>query len=86
MKAGERAWNLKRVINNRMGLTRANDKLPKALLKPFPDGGSAGFVPDFNGMLSAYYEARGWDVETGKPSNEKLVELGLNDVENDFWG
>ena len=47
MKAGERAWNLKRAINNRMGLTRANDKLPKALLEPFPDGGSAGFVPRF---------------------------------------
>jgi len=84
MKAGERAWNLKRVINNRMGLTRANDKLPKALLDPFPDGGSAGFVPDFKGMLSAYYEVRGWDVETGKPSREKLIELGLDDVENDL--
>ena len=85
MKAGERAWNLKRAINNRMGLTRANDKLPKALLEPFPDGGSAGFVPDFNGMLSAYYKARGWDVETGKPSREKLLELGLDDVAKDLW-
>jgi len=85
MKAGERAWNLKRAINNRMGLTRANDKLPKALLEPFPDGGSAGFVPDLEGMLSAYYKARGWDVETGKPSGEKLVELGLEDVAKDLW-
>ena len=31
LKCGERGWNLKRAINNRMGLTRANDKLPKAL-------------------------------------------------------
>jgi aldehyde:ferredoxin oxidoreductase len=85
MKAGERGWNLKRAINNRMGLTRANDKLPKALLEPFPDGGSAGFVPDFNAMLSAYYEARGWDMESGKPSHEKLLELGLEDVANDLW-
>ena len=86
LKAGERAWNLKRAINNRMGLTRTNDKLPKALLEAFPDGGSAGFVPDFEGMLSAYYEARGWDVETGKPSQEKLLELGLDDVAKDLWG
>ncbi|MCI0608552.1 MAG: aldehyde ferredoxin oxidoreductase family protein [Anaerolineae bacterium] len=84
-KAGERAWNLKRAINNRMGLTRANDKLPKALLEPFPDGGSAGFVLDFEGMLSAYYEARGWDLETGKPSREKLMELGLEDIAKDLW-
>jgi len=86
MRAGERAWNLKRAINNRMGLTRANDKLPKALLEPFPDGGSAGFVPDLEGILSAYYEARGWDKETGRPSREKLVELGLGDVAQDLWG
>ena len=86
MKFGERSWNLKRAINNRMGLTRANDKLPKALLAPFPDGGSEGFVPDIEGMLAAYYEARGWDVETGKPTNEKLIELGMEDVAIDLWG
>ena len=86
MKAGERAWNLKRAINNRMGLTRANDKLPKALLEPFTDGGSAGFVPDIQEMLRAYYDARSWDVETGKPSREKLLELGLEDIAKDLWG
>lgn len=85
MKAGERAWNLKRAINNRMGLNASNDKLPKALLEPAPDGGSAGFVPDLQAMLSAYYEARGWDKETGKPSREKLSELGLEDIAKDLW-
>jgi aldehyde:ferredoxin oxidoreductase len=85
MKAGERAWNLKRAINNRMGLTAENDKLPKALLEPFHDGGSMGFVPDLQGMLYAYYEARGWDVETGKPSHKKLIELGLEEAAKDLW-
>jgi aldehyde:ferredoxin oxidoreductase len=82
---GERGWNVKRAINHRLGLTRANDKLPKALLEPFPEGGSAGFVPDIQGMLSAYYEARGWDPETGKPSHEKLSQLGLEDISKDLW-
>lgn len=86
LRCGERGWNLKRAINNRMSLTRANDKLPKAMLKPFPDGGSAGFIPDFESMLTAYYEARGWDADTGKPSREKLLDLGLNDIANDLWG
>lgn len=86
MKCGERAWNLKRAINNRMGLTAENDKLPKAMLTPFPDGGSAGYVPDIQGMLYAYYQARGWDMETGKPTREKLYELGLADIANDLWG
>ena len=84
-RAGERAWNLKRAINNRMGLTRSNDKLPKALLEPYPDGGSAGFVPDFAAMLEAYYVARGWDPETGRPKKEKLRELGLNEIVKDLW-
>jgi aldehyde:ferredoxin oxidoreductase len=86
MQAGERAWNLKRAINNRMGLTRANDKLPKALLEPSADGGSEGFVPDIEGMLISYYQHRGWDLKTGKPSQEKLAELGLDDIVQDLWG
>jgi aldehyde:ferredoxin oxidoreductase len=86
MKFGERSWNLKRAINNRMGLTRANDKLPKALLTPYADGGSEGFVPDIDAMLASYYDVRGWDVETGRPSREKLSELGMDDVAGDLWG
>jgi len=86
IRSGERGWNLKRAINNRMGLTRANDKLPKALLEPYKEGGTMGFVPDFPALLNAYYEARDWDVETGKPSRAKLVELGLEDVAQDLWG
>ena len=86
MRSGERAWNLKRAINNRMGLTRANDKLPKVFLEPHQEGGAAGFALDIDGMLSAYYEARGWDTQTGRPSKEKLVELGLPEIAKDLWG
>ena len=86
MKIGERGWTIKRAINNRLGLTRANDKLPKALLEPYKEGGAAGYVIPFAEMLEAYYEARGWDKVTGKPSKEKLVELGLEDIARDLWG
>jgi aldehyde:ferredoxin oxidoreductase len=85
MKAGERAWNLKRAINNRMGLTCTNDKLPKALMEPFKEGGSAGYKPDLESMLYAYYDARGWDSDSGKPSKAKLIDLGLDDVLKDLW-
>jgi aldehyde:ferredoxin oxidoreductase len=83
--AGERAWNLKRVINNRLGLNRANDKLPKVFLEPYQDGGSAGYVPPFIEMLEAYYTARGWDLKTGKPTAKKLAKLGLEWVAQDIW-
>jgi aldehyde:ferredoxin oxidoreductase len=80
LKCGERGWNLKRVINNRLGLTRENDRLPKAFMKPFDEliGTSDGFVPDVQAMLEAYYEARGWDEVSGYPTERKLIELGLD--------
>jgi aldehyde:ferredoxin oxidoreductase len=86
MRSGERAWNLKRAINNRMGLNAYNDKLPKALLVSLKEGGAEGYSPDIEGMLFAYYQARDWDLETGKPTREKLLELGLDDMAKDLWG
>ena len=86
MKVGERGWNMKRAVNNKLGLTAANDKLPKALLEPLSTGGTEGFVPDIRAMLIAYYAARGWDEKTGYPMREKLIELGLDDVAKDLWG
>ncbi|KAF0108641.1 MAG: aldehyde:ferredoxin oxidoreductase [Anaerolineaceae bacterium] len=85
LRSGERAWNLKRAINNRMGLTRANDKLPKAFLEPYADGPVAGYVPPLEEMLAAYYSARGWDPVTGRPTREKLRALGLSDAASDIW-
>ncbi len=81
MLNGERGWNLKRMINLRLGLTAVDDRLPKPLLQPYPTGGAAGYVIDFPGMLNKYYEARGWDKQTGKPIKEKLMEVGLAEVE-----
>lgn len=86
LHVGERAWNLKRAINHRLGLTRANDKLPKLLLQALPDGGAAGFVPDLPAMLSAYYTARGWDEASGQPTRATLQRLGLSAAADDLWG
>lgn len=77
MRCGERGWNLKRLINLRIGLTRANDVLPPPLLRTYPDGGAAGYMIPFDQMMNAYYTARGWDAETGAPIVKKLLELGL---------
>jgi aldehyde:ferredoxin oxidoreductase len=85
LRAGERGWNLKRAINHRLGLTAAHDRLPKALLEPYADGGAAGFVPDLAAMLQAYYAVRGWDPATGRPTRERLLALGLADIALDLW-
>jgi aldehyde:ferredoxin oxidoreductase len=85
MTVGERAWNLKRVINHRLGLTNENDRLPKHLLKPLRDGGAADYVPPLTDMLVAYYQARGWDAKTGRPSPERMKSLGLDERIPDIW-
>jgi aldehyde:ferredoxin oxidoreductase len=83
--AGERGWNLKRLINNRLGLRAEHDRLPKALLEPLAGGGSGGFTPDLQGMLYAYYDARGWDQRSGMPTPAKLAGLDLLDLGRDLW-
>jgi aldehyde:ferredoxin oxidoreductase len=77
MLAGGRIWNLKRAINHRLGLTRANDSLPKILLAPVPDGPNAGHVPDFDLLMQEYYAARGWGEEDGRPTRATLEKYGL---------
>jgi len=80
IRSGERGWNLKRVINKRLGLEPSSDKLPKGLLVPYLDdpNGESGYAPDFNAMLEAYYETRGWEPATGFPTRETLGRLGLS--------
>lgn len=76
MRAGERGWTIKRAINNRLGLTAKNDRLPELLLKPYADD-IRGFAPKFDEMLQAYYRARSWDPVSGYPTREKLDELNM---------
>lgn len=88
VKLGERAYNLARVFSIREGLTRADDTLPPRLLEdPLPEGPAAGKVNEnLPAMLDKYYELRGWDKATGKPTPEKLKELGLEEYIPDIWG
>jgi aldehyde:ferredoxin oxidoreductase len=86
-KTGERIYNLERAFNVREGLTRADDTLPKRLLEdPLPEGPAEGHVNNLEIFLEPYYEFRGWDKVTGKPTPEKLRELGLEDVIDQIYG
>jgi aldehyde:ferredoxin oxidoreductase len=85
MQVGERAWNLKRAINVRLGLDASNDRLPAHILRALPDSPSVPVDLPLQHMLDAYYLARGWDGHTGKPLPETLRRLGLDDVISDLW-
>ena len=74
---GERIVNAKRLILNRLGITRKDDTLPERIFNlPHSEGGAEGRTPDLAPMLDEYYRARGWD-ENGVPTSEKLESLGL---------
>jgi len=85
-KAGERVYNLARAFSNRAGLSAKDDTLPKRLLEePLPEGPAEGHVNELPILLESYYQLRGWDPLTGKPTKEKLHELGLEDVAAGIW-
>jgi len=66
-------YDLTRLINTRLGMSRKDDKLPyKVWAHPPLTGPNAGKVvnrEDFQKLLSLYYQKRGWD-ENGIPPAE----------------
>ena len=80
VRVGERAFNLKRLINLRRGLTGNDDTLPPRVMEKLPDvSDDEQYVPDpisFQESLQEYYALRGWD-KSGIPTPEKLSDLGL---------
>lgn len=77
LKAGERIWNLEKLWNLKVGLTKADDTLPPRFLKdPMPDGAAKGQVVHLNVTLPEYYKVRGWS-DAGIPTEAKLKELNL---------
>ncbi|MBW1836735.1 MAG: aldehyde ferredoxin oxidoreductase family protein [Deltaproteobacteria bacterium] len=89
-KSGERVYNLMRAFCVREGITRESDTLPKRLMEdPLPEGPARGMRIDkdtLEMLKDAYYDLRGWDKTTGKPTVEKLKELELEDIIEGVWG
>lgn len=77
LKIGERIFNLKRLYNVRLGISRKDDTLPGRLLTLKHMGeGLTPSLPPLGEMLAEYYQFRGWSEE-GIPLPEKLRELDL---------
>lgn len=73
---GERGFNLERLLNIRLGLTAADDSLPKRLTdEPQIEGDPRTRVP-LGKMKKQYYRIRGWDV-SGVPTERKRKSLRL---------
>jgi aldehyde:ferredoxin oxidoreductase len=88
-KSGERIFNLTRACCVREGMGRGQDVLPGRLMSDaLPSGPAEGMLIDrdtLEMMKDAYYQARGWDLQRGIPSEAKLQELALEQVGHDLW-
>jgi aldehyde:ferredoxin oxidoreductase len=84
IKRGEAIVNLSKCYNIREGWTRADDHPPRKFFEVAhtrgPNKGVLLQEEGFQKLLSGYYEARGWDIETGIPTEAKLKELDLDFV------
>jgi aldehyde:ferredoxin oxidoreductase len=79
MLLGERAFTLKRMINNRRGITRKDDMLPPRMRTLKKQSKTIDFdVPQLMPMLSEYYDLRGW-TEEGRPDAQSIERLGLRE-------
>jgi aldehyde:ferredoxin oxidoreductase len=73
-RAGERIFNLERLMNSREGISRKDDTLPHRILTEVREDGWPSI--ELDAMLDQYYKLRGWD-ETGYPGTSVLDELGI---------
>ncbi|OFX60189.1 MAG: hypothetical protein A2046_06680 [Bacteroidetes bacterium GWA2_30_7] len=78
LKTGERLFNLKRMYNVKLGISRKDDILPPRLFaEAKPDGSAKGVLPNLGLMLFQYYKLRNWTVD-GIPTTKKLNELEIS--------
>jgi aldehyde:ferredoxin oxidoreductase len=75
-----------RAFNSLEGFTIKDDQLPRRLFDPKPDGPRAGETifteKEFQKGIEMLYDVIGCHPETGRPSRGKLIELGLDWVED----
>jgi len=93
IRRGERVSNLAKLVNVREGFSRRDDRVPEIWFNPMdsPEGTietrdyfntKVIEKEDAERMLDDYYDERGWDIDKGTPTQEKLKELGLEQYSN----
>jgi len=83
----DRIATMRQAFNVREGFKPSDFRLPDRILgkPPLASGPNAGVTLNPEPEARDYFAKMGWDYETGKPSREKLTELGLEEVIKDFY-
>jgi aldehyde:ferredoxin oxidoreductase len=87
LKSGERISNIRHVFNLREGINALKWKVHPRILgePPLLSGPVANATVNMDAEVYWILGAMDWDWESTKPSKKKLLELGLNDIADDFY-
>ncbi len=87
LKCGERILNIRHCFNLREGINELKWKMPDRVVgrPPHDIGPLAGVSADIDAQNYWCLGALDWDRVTTRPSKKKLLELGLNDIAEEFW-
>ena len=88
-KIGLRSFAMRHLFNVREGLVRADHNIANRMIgKPPMEGGpNEGITIDNEKLADNFYEALGWDVETGIPTKVALEAIGgMDDIITDMSG
>jgi aldehyde:ferredoxin oxidoreductase len=82
VKTGERIGTLRHVFNLREGLNPLKTEVPGRIFgrPPLQAGPLKGITVDTDTLVSEYLKVMDWDPVTAKPGDQRLRELGLQDV------
>ncbi|MGL1861525.1 MAG: aldehyde ferredoxin oxidoreductase family protein [Pseudodesulfovibrio sp.] len=82
-EAADRVYAVEHAFNVRQGTRRADDRMPqKPEIRDTPEGRAD--LEKHEGQLDRYFELRGYDPITSRPTTERLAELGIDFVTETF--
>ena len=87
LEAGERIQNLRQAFNVREGFTPSDFVLPDRVLgkPPLETVPNANFRVDIETLSNEFFQEMQWDPKSGRPSRDRLVELGLDYVAEQIY-
>ncbi len=85
LKAGRRILTLRQAFNAREGLLPQDFQLPERVTRARSVGTALEIKIDFDALKNGYFAAMRWDLTSGKPYRQTLVELGLDELTGDLW-
>ena len=85
LKAGRRILTLRQAFNAREGIAPDQFDLPKRIKEePLPIKSGAPPKIDYQALKAGFFDAMGWDIKTGLPSEKTLADLDLATLTQDL--